>query len=138
MLRRGGIGEADLPGASLRVEIPSTADIDNHRLTRRICLHWTHALVAHRGPFIIARSDTMTSDRALVRPQIGLFLPQWDGQLFGPPEPPAPRWSELQSMALVAEDVGLDSLWLVDDLLFEGTRPGDSGKAGRCLPPWRR
>jgi alkanesulfonate monooxygenase SsuD/methylene tetrahydromethanopterin reductase-like flavin-dependent oxidoreductase (luciferase family) len=65
----------------------------------------------------------MTSDRALVRPKIGLLLPQWDGQLFGPPEPPAPRWSELQSMALAAEDAGIDSLWLVDDLLFEGVPP---------------
>lgn len=65
----------------------------------------------------------MISVRVLVRPKIGLVLPQWEGRLFGPPEPPALRWSELQSMALAAEDAGLDSLWLVDDLLPEGDPP---------------
>jgi alkanesulfonate monooxygenase SsuD/methylene tetrahydromethanopterin reductase-like flavin-dependent oxidoreductase (luciferase family) len=50
-------------------------------------------------------------------------LPQWEGRYDGGPEPPALRWSEFQTMALAVEDAGLDSLWLVDDLLFEGDPP---------------
>lgn len=65
----------------------------------------------------------MTSDRALVRPKIGLVLPQWEGRFDGGPEPPALRWSEFQSMALAAEDAGFDSLWLIDALLSEGNPP---------------
>jgi alkanesulfonate monooxygenase SsuD/methylene tetrahydromethanopterin reductase-like flavin-dependent oxidoreductase (luciferase family) len=65
----------------------------------------------------------MTSDGALVRPKIGLVLPQWEGRYDGGPEPPALRWSEFQTMALAAEDAGLDSLWLVDVLLSEGNPP---------------
>ena len=65
----------------------------------------------------------MISARALVRPKVGLVLPQWEGRYDGGPEPPALRWRELQSMALAAEDAGLDSLWLVDVLLSAGDPP---------------
>jgi alkanesulfonate monooxygenase SsuD/methylene tetrahydromethanopterin reductase-like flavin-dependent oxidoreductase (luciferase family) len=65
----------------------------------------------------------MTNDRALVRPKIGLMLPQWEGRYDNGPEPPALRWSELRTLALAAEDAGLDSLWLVDDLLMKGDPP---------------
>jgi alkanesulfonate monooxygenase SsuD/methylene tetrahydromethanopterin reductase-like flavin-dependent oxidoreductase (luciferase family) len=72
---------------------------------------------------MIARSDTMANHRALVRPKIGLVLPQFEGRFDGGPEPPALRWSELQTMARAAEDAGLDSLWLIDSLLAEGDPP---------------
>ena len=47
--------------------------------------------------------------------KVGLMLPQIDG-MHGPG---VRRWSEVSDMARVAEDVGFDSLWVVDHLLYE-------------------
>jgi alkanesulfonate monooxygenase SsuD/methylene tetrahydromethanopterin reductase-like flavin-dependent oxidoreductase (luciferase family) len=48
-----------------------------------------------------------------VRPKIGLQLPHWDA-LGGTP---APRWPQIQSIALAAADVGVDSIWVADHLI---------------------
>jgi probable F420-dependent oxidoreductase len=46
--------------------------------------------------------------------RIGILVPQgeyrWNGRL--------PRWSDLEAMARLAEEIGLDSLWVVDHLLY--------------------
>lgn len=46
--------------------------------------------------------------------EVGILVPQgeyrWNGRL--------PRWSDLAAMARLAEDIGLDSLWVVDHLLY--------------------
>lgn len=46
--------------------------------------------------------------------KLGFILPQLDGRRQGS----APRWTEISEMATLAEDVGFDSLWLVDHLLY--------------------
>lgn len=46
--------------------------------------------------------------------QIGILLPQGEYRLNGR----LPRWSDLEAMARLAEDIGLDSLWVVDHLLY--------------------
>jgi probable F420-dependent oxidoreductase len=46
--------------------------------------------------------------------KIGLFVPHWE-QPWGRP---APGWAELAAMARRAEDLGFDSIWLPDHLLF--------------------
>lgn len=53
--------------------------------------------------------------QARTRPlEIGILVPQgeyrWNGRL--------PRWHDLRAMARLAEDIGLDSLWVVDHLLY--------------------
>jgi alkanesulfonate monooxygenase SsuD/methylene tetrahydromethanopterin reductase-like flavin-dependent oxidoreductase (luciferase family) len=52
--------------------------------------------------------------------KLGFILPQLDGRRQGS----APRWAEISEMASLAEDVGFDSLWLVDHLLY-GFGPDD-------------
>lgn len=47
--------------------------------------------------------------------KIGLMLPQAEGMRG----PGIRGWSEVRDMARVAEDVGFDSLWLVDHLLYK-------------------
>ena len=47
--------------------------------------------------------------------KVGLMLPQLDGMQG----PGVRRWSEVAQMARLAEDVGFDSLWVVDHLLYE-------------------
>ena len=47
--------------------------------------------------------------------KVGLMLPQIDGMQGSGVR----RWSEVSDMAKLAEDVGLDSLWVVDHLLYE-------------------
>ena len=46
--------------------------------------------------------------------KIGLLLPQADGMRG----PGVRGWQQVSDMARVAEDVGFDSLWLVDHLLY--------------------
>ena len=47
--------------------------------------------------------------------KVGLMLPQLEGM----GAPGVRRWSEVSDMARLAEDIGLDSLWVVDHLLYE-------------------
>ena len=60
---------------------------------------------------------TWMHDRAPVpwpaRLSIGLMLPQEEG-----PGDPTPTWSLMSAAARLAEDVGVDSLWLVDHVLW--------------------
>ena len=53
------------------------------------------------------------------RPKIGLLVPHWEGQGDHPPM----RWPAMKAMARAAEDVGFDSVWMIDDLLLEGDPP---------------
>lgn len=46
--------------------------------------------------------------------KVGIGLPDATGQMGGE----TPRWGDLLTMATLAEDVGFDSLWLEDHLLF--------------------
>ena len=52
-----------------------------------------------------------------------------------------PRWSDISLMARRAEEVGFDSVWIEDHLLFrhDGTgRTRACGRGGRSSPPSRR
>ena len=52
----------------------------------------------------------------MARPlKVGFILPQLDGRRIGS----APRWNEIVAMAERAEEIGFDSLWLVDHLLYQ-------------------
>jgi len=46
--------------------------------------------------------------------KVGILLPQaefrWDGR--------TPRWRDLEAMVRLIEDVGFDSVWVVDHFLF--------------------
>jgi alkanesulfonate monooxygenase SsuD/methylene tetrahydromethanopterin reductase-like flavin-dependent oxidoreductase (luciferase family) len=57
------------------------------------------------------------------RLSIGLMLPQEEG-----PGDPTPSWAGMSAAARLAEDVGVDSLWLVDHLLW-ATDPWDRNPA---------
>lgn len=51
----------------------------------------------------------------MVRPcKVGIFLPIVEGQMDGA----TPRWSDVAAMAQRAEEVGFDSVWIPDHLLF--------------------
>lgn len=52
----------------------------------------------------------------MARPlKIGFILPQIEGRREGT----TPGWSEILAAAQAAEDIGFDSLWLVDHLLYQ-------------------
>ncbi len=45
--------------------------------------------------------------------KVGLILPHWEAGMSGQ----TPGWSDITEMARLAEDIGFDSLWLVDHFL---------------------
>lgn len=45
--------------------------------------------------------------------KVGLILPHWEAGMSGK----TPSWSDITEMAKLAEDIGIDSLWLVDHFL---------------------
>ena len=47
--------------------------------------------------------------------EIGLVLPTTQ---FGP-ERTTPRWTEMREIARLGEETGYDTLWVVDELLWE-------------------
>ena len=52
----------------------------------------------------------------MARPlKIGFILPQIEGRREGT----TPGWTDILAAAQVAEDIGFDSLWLVDHLLYQ-------------------
>ncbi|HEX7102050.1 MAG TPA: LLM class flavin-dependent oxidoreductase [Nitrolancea sp.] len=60
----------------------------------------------------MAEHDTDQSNRR--RPlKVGLILPHWEAGMSGQ----TPGWSDITEMAQLAEDIGFDSLWLVDHFL---------------------
>jgi probable F420-dependent oxidoreductase len=60
----------------------------------------------------LAEHDTNQSNRR--RPlKVGLILPHWEAGMSGQ----TPGWSDITEMAQLAEDIGFDSLWLVDHFL---------------------
>ena len=48
--------------------------------------------------------------------KVGLILPEAENDMAGA----TPRWRDYVAMAGVAEDIGVDSLWYVDHLLYRG------------------
>ncbi|MER3436988.1 MAG: LLM class flavin-dependent oxidoreductase, partial [Chloroflexota bacterium] len=46
--------------------------------------------------------------------KVGIFVPHWEDANTGKPI----RWQELVAFAKRAEEVGFDSIWLPDHLLF--------------------
>jgi probable F420-dependent oxidoreductase len=60
----------------------------------------------------LAEHDSNQSNRR--RPlKVGLILPHWEAGMSGK----TPGWSDITEMAQLAEDIGFDSLWLVDHFL---------------------
>ncbi len=57
------------------------------------------------------------ADAGRRRLSVGILLPQEEG-----PGDPPPSWELMSTAARVAEDVGLDSVWLVDHFLRSPTR----------------
>lgn len=52
----------------------------------------------------------------MARPlKVGFILPQIEGRTSGT----TPRWADIRTMAERAEEVGFDSLWVVDHLLYQ-------------------
>ncbi|MFP6782651.1 MAG: LLM class flavin-dependent oxidoreductase, partial [Gammaproteobacteria bacterium] len=57
------------------------------------------------------------SEREGIRPdtmKVGLMMPQGDGMRG----PGTRRWRDMAAMAQLAEDIGFDSVWLVDHFLY--------------------
>jgi len=65
--------------------------------------------------------------------KIGVHLPFSERQMQGV----TPGWRDIVGIAQRAEDVGFDSLWIADHLLFrfEGIEPRGGWE---CLSLWRR
>src|SRR5947199_2246855 len=59
--------------------------------------------------------------------KVGGFLPIIEGLMDGA----TPRWADLQAMARTAEEIGLDSIWIPDHLLFRF--PGLTENAYECM-----
>ena len=57
----------------------------------------------------------MTVAKSTKKLKIGLMLPQTEGMRG----PGVRRWREVSEMASLAENVGFDSLWVVDHLLYK-------------------
>jgi alkanesulfonate monooxygenase SsuD/methylene tetrahydromethanopterin reductase-like flavin-dependent oxidoreductase (luciferase family) len=55
-----------------------------------------------------------------VTPKLGIILPEGEGDLDGR----TPRWADYRAMARLAEDVGFDSLWFVDHLIYRNDASG--------------
>ena len=54
--------------------------------------------------------------------KLGIQLPEVEREV---------RWPEYLAMARAAEEVGFDSIWLGDHLLYERRRSGGRGRRGR-------
>jgi alkanesulfonate monooxygenase SsuD/methylene tetrahydromethanopterin reductase-like flavin-dependent oxidoreductase (luciferase family) len=55
--------------------------------------------------------------------EIGLVLPLWDSFVDGSTS----RWVDIRSLALRAEELGFDTLWVPDELLWRPTREDRQG-----------
>jgi alkanesulfonate monooxygenase SsuD/methylene tetrahydromethanopterin reductase-like flavin-dependent oxidoreductase (luciferase family) len=61
----------------------------------------------------MADQEPLPQSRAAERLSVGIFLPQEEG-----PGDPPPSWSHISGAAQIAEEVGFDSVWLVDHFLW--------------------
>ena len=66
---------------------------------------------------------TDTQDRI----KVGLQIP-----MVKDPSGSATRWSEIRDMATLAEDVGFDSLWVVDHFLYQVQEDGEPAGVWEC------
>jgi alkanesulfonate monooxygenase SsuD/methylene tetrahydromethanopterin reductase-like flavin-dependent oxidoreductase (luciferase family) len=67
-------------------------------------------------------SDTQTAELAKKRPlKVGLILPDTEREMGGE----TPRWTDIAAMARQSEEVGFDSIWVFDHLIYrpEGLEP---------------
>ncbi len=53
-------------------------------------------------------------------PKLGIILPEGEGDLDGR----TPRWADYLAMARLAEEVGFDSVWFVDHLIYRNDASG--------------
>jgi len=53
-------------------------------------------------------------------PKLGVILPEGEGDLDGR----TPRWSDFLAMARLAEEVGFDSVWFVDHMIYRNDASG--------------
>ena len=62
--------------------------------------------------------------------KVGVQLPEVEREV---------RWAELREMAISAERIGLDSVWVGDHLLYrdDGRPARGPWEAGRSSPRWR-
>ena len=60
------------------------------------------------------------------RPMVGLILDQEEE-----PDQPTPRWQDMLAFARSAEQIGIDSLWLVDHFIWSSESLGTCQQRGR-------
>jgi alkanesulfonate monooxygenase SsuD/methylene tetrahydromethanopterin reductase-like flavin-dependent oxidoreductase (luciferase family) len=70
----------------------------------------------------------MAAQPASFRTKIGLLLPQWERGM----DRQTPGWSDIAELARLAEDIGADSLWVVDHLLID--RAAEMRHRGQPVP----
>ena len=66
--------------------------------------------------------------------KVGLLLPDTEGQLDGR----SPRWADIREMAVAAEAVGFDSVWVTDHLIHrpDTETPTDEATEDGTRGPW--
>jgi alkanesulfonate monooxygenase SsuD/methylene tetrahydromethanopterin reductase-like flavin-dependent oxidoreductase (luciferase family) len=67
--------------------------------------------------------STLTNRNDSELPKIGIILPLGEGRMDGE----TARWSDLLAMSQRAEELGFDSVWLVDHLLVKSDFPSSHG-----------
>ena len=82
--------------------------------------------VRQRSEHDLTASDAYAGPMAL---RVGIQLPEVERDV---------RWPEYLAMAGAAEEVGFDSIWLGDHLLFRGDGRPERGpwRRGHCSPAW--
>src|SRR5260221_4785411 len=63
-----------------------------------------------------------TSSPNVGRLKVGIMLPVVEGMMAGT----TPRWPDILAMATAAERVGLDSVWIIDHLVFPPSEVSDT------------
>src|SRR5260221_9023911 len=63
-----------------------------------------------------------TSSPNVGRLKVGIMLPVVEGMMAGT----TPRWPDILAMATAAERVGLDSVWIIDHLVFPPSEVSDA------------
>ena len=82
-------------------------------------------------PVTIAQEgDVNTSDNA--RMKLGIILPEAEGDFAGG----TAGWRDFKEMAQLAEQIGLDSVWFVDHLLYRNPKVAPPRPSGSSWVPW--